>query len=600
MNKPCHVFTWSSILNMALKHKRNFIFANVISILATLIYLPVPLIIPSLINEVILKQPGFFTKVLSQFLPINLVTPALIMITAFLFVLLLRIIEEILRIVQGREFKVISKDIVYHIRTRLLLQLDNISTKEYETLGSGKLASYYIKDLDTLDEFIGVTVSQAAMAIMFLCGIAVVLFIINWKIALFIFLFNPFSLLLTATFAKKLKELKAKQHKAFEIFQDAFIETVDAIAQIRADNNSSLFISRLIKKAKQIRDDSIAYEWKTEIVSDFGGIFLFMGVDIYYLLCMTLILINQLTIGMMVALLQYVFQVQHYMNVLIGMQSAFYAADAALSRINAAMNLEKEPKYIEKTNPFINNAPVTIDIKNLHFSYTHKKPILTNINMLIEPNKTIAIVGPSGAGKSSWIQALLGFYPIDKGDIKINNASIYDVGFALVRKNIYTVLQSPIIFNDTIRNNLTLENNFSETDLWQALHKAQLKQAVEHFDHKLDTHIGKKGIRLSGGQRQRLAIARMLLRNSKVVILDEATSALDFKTEYELFEAIKDFLSERTAIIITHRLSTIMNVDKIYVINNGCIEEEGTHNELINMKGIYYSLYILQKTKDKQ
>jgi ABC-type multidrug transport system fused ATPase/permease subunit len=131
------------------------------------------------------------------------------------------------------------------------------------------------------------------------------------------------------------------------------------------------------------------------------------------------------------------------------------------------------------------------------------------------------------------------------------------------------------------------------------LSKAQLIKTVEHFDNKLDTQIGKKGVRLSGGQRQRLAIARMLLRNSKVVILDEATSALDFKTEHELFESIKDFLSDRTTIIITHRLSTIMNADKIYVINNGRIEEEGTHKELIHMQSVYYSLYILQKTKDQ-
>lgn len=596
MNEPNKEFTWPSIFKMALAHKRNFLHANIISVVATLLYLPVPLIIPSLINEVLLKKPGFITKTLSYFLPLNLITPTLIFISAFALVFVIRLCEEALRAVQGREFKIISKDVVFKIRTHLLSHLKNISIKEYETMGSGQLASFYIKDLDTIDDFIGVTVNKAIIAILFLIGITTVLFIINWKIALFILLFNPFSLILTAKFAKKLKELKTKQNKAFAIFQESFIETVDAIAQIRADNKESNFIQRLITKARQIKHDSIAYEWKTEIVSNLAGMTLFIGVDLYYILCMTLILLNELTIGMMIALLQYVFMVQYYMNEVVSMQSAYYAADSALMRINQVLQLETEPQYLEKINPFLKSQGVTIDINNMDFSYQPKKPVLTDINMIMEPNKRIGIVGTSGAGKSTLIQALLGFYPITKGEIKINGANIYDIGFELIRENICTVLQSPVIFNDTIRNNLALDMSISDSEIWQALNQAQLKKTVEEFDNKLDTQVGTRGVRLSGGQKQRLAIARMLLRNAKVIILDEATSALDLKTEHELFESIKDYLAIRTSIIITHRLNTIMDCDKIYVINNGRIAEQGTHNELMQLQEIYYSLFTLQKS----
>lgn len=596
MNQNQQVYTWSSIFKMAVEHKINFLLANTLAVLSTLIYLPVPLIIPSLINEVLLKQPGFFTKTLSYILPISFITPALILMTAFALVLTLRLCVEFLTVSQGREFKMISKDIVFNIRKRLLLQLQDISIKEYETVGSGKLVTYCIKDLDTIDDFLGDTVSKAFVAILALIGILIVLFVINWKIALFIFLFNPFSLILTAKFGTKLKELKSKQNQAFEIFQEAFIETVDAIAQLRADNQQSMFIQRLVGMARQVKTDSIAYEWKTQIVSDLGGMLLFIGVDLYYILCMILILLNDLTIGMMIGLLQYVFQVQWYMNELIKMQTAFYAADSALSRINKAMQLEVEPKCVNKTNPFVKDLPVTLDIKNLHFSYHPKKPVLTDINMLIEPNKKIALVGPSGAGKSSWIQAFLGLYPLNRGEIRINGVSINEIGFDLIRENTSTILQSPVIFNDTIRNNLTSDVNVSDSEIWDALSKAQLKKTVEGFADKLDTQVGRKGVRLSGGQKQRLAIARMLLRHSSIVILDEATSALDLKTEHELFESIKDFLRSRTAIIITHRLSSIMDADKIYVINQGQISEQGTHAELIKLKGIYYSLFTLQKT----
>ncbi|HAC16712.1 MAG TPA: ABC transporter ATP-binding protein [Bacteroidetes bacterium] len=598
MTKQNNLFTWSSILKIALEHGKNFALANIIAVIKTLIYLPVPLIIPSLINEVLLKQPGFFTKMLSKVLSAYLITPGLIMITAFTLVLTLRVFVEILGVLQGREFKIISKDVVLSMRTKLLLHLNNISMKEYETLGSGKLASFYIKDLDTIDEFIGTTVSQSVIAILALIGVIIVLFLINWKIALFILLFNPLSLILTAKFSKKLKELKTCQNKAFELFQEAFIETIDAIAQIRSDNKESGFIQKLIGKAQQVRDDSIAYEWKTEIVSNFSGMLLFIGVDLYYIFAMTLILVNDFTIGMMIALLQYVFQVQWYMTVLVDMQSKFYAADSALTRINEVMQFETEPEYIETINPFMDRQNITIDINKLSFSYVPQKPILTDITMQIAPNTKVGIVGTSGSGKSTLIQALLGFYPITSGEITINSASIHDVGFKRIRENISTVLQSPVMFNDTIRNNVTQDKNITDEQIWKALEMAQLKPLIESYELKLDTQVGKRGVRFSGGQRQRFAIARMLLCDSKVVILDEATSALDLQTEHDLFKSIHDFLASKTTIVITHRLSTIIDSDIIYVMNNGQIAEQGTHNNLVQLKGIYYSLLTLQQSKD--
>ena len=221
--------------------------------------------------------------------------------------------------------------------------------------------------------------------------------------------------------------------------------------------------------------------------------------------------------------------------------------------------------------PFHEQQAITLDIKQLSFAYEPSTMILSDVNMHIAPYKKVGIVGTSGAGKSTLIQALLGFYPIADGEITINGVNIYDVGFELIRDNICTVLQSPILFNDTVRNNLTFDSHVSNDELWGALDKVQLKPLIESYEHQLDTQVGKRGIRFSGGQR--LAIARILLRQSKVVILDEATSALDLNTEHALFESIHDFLSSRTTIIITHRLSSIMDSDIIYVMNLGRVAE---------------------------
>jgi len=590
-----NTFSWKYILKIASEHKKDFIFANIFSIIDTIIFLPIPLILPSLINEVLLKQPGFFTRMIKHVAPNILVTPILILSIALSLVILLRVLDQFFGLIQIRGFKIVSKDVVFRIRKALLRRLSLIAIKEYETLGSGKLATYYIKDLDVIDDFLGLTLSKVVTAVLAIVGIAIVLFVINWKVALYVVLFNPLSLIFTAKFATKIKTLKAKQNAAFEVFQDAFVETIDAILQIRADHKETNFISRLILKAKQVKDDSIAYEWKTQIVSDFAEMILFMGVDFYYIFCFLMILFGDFTIGMMVALLQYIFQLQFFMNQVVNIQASFYAADAALERINQTLKLAEEPKFVTEVNPFLSNPNIEIKISHLTFSYLPQKLVLTNVNMHIPAHYKIGIVGMSGSGKSTLAQLLMGFYQPTSGSILFNGVDINKIGYDLIRENVGVVLQQPVIFNDTVRNNLTYCENTSDDLIWQALQTAQLLDVVEAFDTKLDTLVGKNGVRLSGGQRQRLAIARLLLHNHKVIILDEATSALDLQTEHRLFQAIKAYLAERTTIVIAHRLSTIADADKIYMINNGTVAEQGTHHELMHAHGIYYNLYKLQE-----
>ena len=166
-----------------------------------------------------------------------------------------------------------------------------------------------------------------------------------------------------------------------------------------------------------------------------------------------------------------------------------------------------------------------------------------------------------------------------------------DIGMEVVRSHVATVLQHPALFNDTVRMNLTLGRELTDEQLWQALTVAQLADTVRELPKSLDTLVGRQGIRLSGGQRQRLAIARMVLSDPQVVILDEATSALDAETEAKLHEALREFLKDRTTLIIAHRLSAVKQADRVYVFDGGQIIEEGAHDELIKSDGLYNRLY---------
>jgi ATP-binding cassette subfamily C protein len=209
----------------------------------------------------------------------------------------------------------------------------------------------------------------------------------------------------------------------------------------------------------------------------------------------------------------------------------------------------------------------------------------------VQAGEKVALVGASGGGKSTLVQVVLGMYAPQSGMLYFDDVPVSDIGLDVVRENVATVLQHPAMFNDTVRMNLSLGQEFTDLQLWQALDVAQLRDVVESMPDKLDTIVGNQGVRLSGGQRQRLAIARMVLSDPKVVILDEATSALDAETEAKLHQALHSFLEQRTTLIIAHRLSAVKQANRVLVFDGGQIIEEGQHEDLLKNDGLYKRLY---------
>jgi ATP-binding cassette subfamily C protein len=585
-----HAYSWNTIYQIALEHKKELIGSHFIAILATIASVPVPLLMPLLVDEVLLHKPGIIIQTIDPFFPVGWHLPILYITVILLISLVLRIIAIVFNIIQSRQFSCIAKDIVFRIRSDLIGHLQNISMSEYESLGSGTVVTYLVKDLDTIDTFIGTTVSKLLIATLTVIGTAIILLWMHWQLGLFILLLNPVVIYLTRVIGSRVKDLKSRENSAFEIFQQSLTETLEAIHQIRASNREKHYCQQLIESARSVKDFSTAFAWKSDAASRLSFLVFLFGFDIFRACAMMMVFYSNLTIGEMLAVFGYLWFMMAPVQEILSIQYAFYAAKAALTRINRLNALEQEPRYPHLENPFLNKKTVSLRVENLHFSYSDEK-ILDGIQLKIKAGEKVALVGASGGGKSTLIQNLIGLYPPDSGQIYFDEVPIDRIGLEVVRENVVTVLQHPVLFNDTIRANLTLGKPASDQVLWTALAIAQLKETVQDLEMGLDTIVGRLGMRLSGGQRQRMAIARMIVADPKVVILDEATSALDSETEHKLHQALAEFLTGRTTIIIAHRLSAVKQADHVYVFEQGKICEHGQHETLLNQNGLYAKLY---------
>ena len=498
----------------------------------------------------------------------------------------------ILGVWQMQQFTVIAKDVTFRIRKDLLARVQGVSMAQYSSMGSGSVSATMLNDVNTIDTFLGTTVSKLIVAVFSLVGVSLVLFWLNWELAVFILMFNPVVVYFTMKMGQKVKTLKKDENSAVDAFQQSLTETLDALQQVRAANQDSNFFDRVRNNAYSIKKHSEAFTWKSDAMSRFSFMIFLVGFDLFRGVGMLMVVFSDLSIGQMIAVFGYLWFMMGPVQELLAIQYGYSAASGALQRINEVLDLKQEPKYTQEVDPFKDNKTVSVAVKDLEFHYPGKsESVLKQLNFKIEVGEKLALVGASGGGKTTLVQLLLGFYEASGGDVLYNDIPITKIGQSVVRANVATVLQHPALFHQTIRFNLTLGQEMPDEVLWKALKQAQLADTIKELDDQLESVVGRNGIKLSGGQRQRLAIARMILQDPKIVIMDEATSALDMETERRLYEDLAEFLENRTTLIVAHRLSSIRQADRIMVFEDGHIIESGSHDELLEQGGTYHKLY---------
>ncbi len=588
-------YSWPEVVNMVLEHRSELVKANIIAILGTCISVPIPLLIPLIVDEVLLDKPGPGVPLMNTLFPEAWHSPLLYIGFILLLTMLMRLASLLLGVWQMRQFTIISKDVTFRIRRNLLRRLERVSMAEYETLGSGTVASHLVTDIDAVDSFLGVATSKFLVAVLSIIGTAVVLLWMHWQLAIVILLINPIVIWITTIFGHKVKALKRRENSAYQAFQESLAETLDAIQQIRASNRETHYIQRIIDKADRIRQHSAAFTWKSDAAQRLSFTTVLFGFDFFRALSMVMVLFSGLSIGQMLAVYAYLWFMMSPLQEILAIQYAYNGAKAALERINQLIRMDLEPQYPHNQDPFKGVTTTDLRLEHICFRYGDGPLVLDNLSLTIRAGEKVALVGASGGGKTTLVQIILGLYPPESGTIYFNGIPMTEIGMDKVREHVATVLQQPALFNDSVRTNLTLGRPCSDEKLWEALRIAQLEETIRGLDKGLDTQVGRDGVRLSGGQRQRLAVARMVLSDPRLVILDEATSALDSTTEKHLHEALQNFLKNRTTLIIAHRLSAVKQADRALVFDDGRIIEQGSHEELINNRGLYASLYSRQE-----
>ncbi|WP_298754637.1 ABC transporter ATP-binding protein [uncultured Arcobacter sp.] len=575
--------SFKNIYKLIVENKKDLLWGQFFTFIAISLSIPIPLMLPALVDEVLLNKPGFFVNNIDSLFSSGNTFYYIAIVTAA--VIFLRILFFIFSAITTKIFTRISKFVTFKIREKVLLHLKDVNMNEYESLGSGAITSNLVTDVNTLDAFIINGASKFISSVLTLLGVSIVMITIHPILGFMILFIQPLIILLSKRISKNVGKLKKKENEAVEKFQDNLGETLDLFGQIKASNKEKYFFKQSIKNALNVKNTSDEFNYKSIAYERFSFTIFLIAFEILRASGLVMVAYSDLSIGMMFAMFGYIWFIMTPIQDILSIQYSYANANSAIERINKILSLKKENNGALKLN---SNSNVEIDIKNLYFSYSLDKPLLKDITLNIKPKDKIALIGASGSGKTTLAQIISGFYQKNSGQITYNNISIDEIDKESLRENIFLVLQMPILFNNTLRFNISMDNaNISDNDIFEALRIAQLYESIQDMPSGLDTVVGKHGIRLSGGQRQRLSIARMIVSKAKVVIFDESTSALDVHTETKLFNSLQPILANKTLITIAHRLSTVKNADKIFVLDAGKIVQSGTHEELEDVEGHY-------------
>jgi ATP-binding cassette subfamily B protein len=480
------------------------------------------------------------------------------------------------------------------MRRKLFERVQKLSFRFFDNNKTGHLVSRMTNDLMDIGEIAHHGPEDFFIAIMTLLGAFGIMLGINWKLAVLTFIIVPLMIYLSLYFSRKMSKAFKRMFSDIADYNARVENNVSGIRVVQAFGNENFEIKRFVDNNERFRITKlITYKimaWNSSL-----SFLLMKFVSLFVLVCGTWFVIDkQMTYGEFIAFIM-------LSNVFLG----------PINQINSI--IETFPKGVAgfrrfqellDTEPDVAEAPDAVQVEGLRgdivfndisFGYEGKDKVLKQASLSVRAGETVALVGPSGAGKSTLCSLLPRFYDVQEGSITIDGIDIRSMTLKSLRAHIGIVQQDVFLFDGTIRENIEYGRlGSSEEEIWEAARRAQLEELIRSQPEGLDTFIGERGVKLSGGQKQRLSIARMFLKNPPILILDEATSALDTETEAAIQLALSELSAGRTTLVIAHRLATIKDADRIVVVAEQGVSEQGTHGELLASGGVYSRLHKAQ------
>lgn len=488
----------------------------------------------------------------------------------------------------------VGQSVVRDIRNDLYQSIIHKPISFFRSRSTGSLISRITNDIEKIQNAVSTNLSDLIREALTVVGLALLVFYLNPTLAFIALVVAPLGLLPIIQFGRRIRSTSKKGQQQMEGLTNRLHETFSGIRIVKAfcaekqeqqrfvDENNNL-LRLMLKNVKYFSLTSPVME----VIGSFGFAYMIYwgGSQISQ---------GEMTMGVFSQVLAALYGMYNPIKKLSRVNNNLQNALAAIDRVNDIMAIEDEISDSEKAYPMPEFNQI-IKFSDVGFSYGERE-ILQNISIDIKKGEICAIVGLSGAGKTTLVNLLPRFDEVSLGSITIDGKDIREFTLKSLRDNIGIVTQETILFNDSVKHNISYgqEQEVKDEQIVSAAKAAHAHEFITRMEHGYDTIIGEKGVKISGGERQRLAIARALVKNPPILILDEATSALDSESERLVQDALENLMSKRTTFVIAHRLSTVRKADKIIVLNDGKLEEKGTHEELMALDGLYSKLHSLQ------
>ena len=485
----------------------------------------------------------------------------------------------------------VAAQTVNKIRTDLFNKIETLSLRFFDSTPHGELLSRFTNDIDNIGITLSNSIIELTSNLIQLVGVLIFMLVLNIRLAVITLVATPFLAIIVTLLIKRTRRLYGEQQGKLGDLNAYIEEEISGLKVVKAYGLENEVVKRFHEKNKSFKDTAIKAQFTSYLMIPLMNGLSNVTLVLIIVAGSMLILKGDASIGLIVTFINFArlfFQpINQMSNLYNQLGLAFTGAERVMDILNEEPDIKNTPdaKEIDVLNGYVN-------MKDVSFSYNDDKTILKKINIEAFKGEKIAIVGPTGSGKTTIINLLNRFYDTKEGEIYFDDLKIKDINFYSLRKRIGIVLQNTILFSGTIKENLLFgKEDATDNEIETACIKANIHDYIISLPKGYDTEITSDSNVFSKGQKQLLSIARTILANPDILILDEATSNVDMITEQKLQQAMNTMMEGRTSFVIAHRLKTIINSDKIVVIKDGKVVEEGTHKDLLSLKGFYNELY---------